>query len=93
LNWGTARALAYAEALAIEIIALTEIGASLIQIDEPAIIKYPDDWKIFEKAFAKLAAARDKSAKEGRRLELALYVYFHDPAPLYEKLIALPVVA
>jgi 5-methyltetrahydropteroyltriglutamate--homocysteine methyltransferase len=86
-----ARALAYAEALAAEIIALAGIGASLIQIDEPAIIKYPEDWKIFEKALAKLAAARDKSATEGRRLELALYVYFHDPAPLYEKLVGLPV--
>jgi 5-methyltetrahydropteroyltriglutamate--homocysteine methyltransferase len=86
-----ARALAYAEVLATEIIALTEIGASLIQIDEPAIIRYPEDWKIFEKAFAKLAAVRDKSVPERPKAELALYVYFHDPAPLYEKLVALPV--
>ena len=84
------RAFAYAEALAAEIIALAGIGASLIQIDEPAIIKYPEDWKIFEKAFADLAAARDKFATDGHRLELALYVYFHDPAALYEKLVALP---
>src|ERR1700740_3328045 len=61
-----ARALAYADALAAEIIALTQIGASLIQIDEPAIIKYPEDWKIFEKAVAKLIAARDKLAQERR---------------------------
>ncbi len=59
----------------------------MIQIDEPAIIKYPEDWQIFEKAVANLIAARDKSAAEGNRPELALYVYFHDPAPLYEKLI------
>jgi 5-methyltetrahydropteroyltriglutamate--homocysteine methyltransferase len=86
-----ARTLAYAEALATEIVALTEIGASLIQIDEPAIIKYPEDWKIFEKAVHILTAARDKSTPEKPPPELALYVYFHDPAPLYEKLIALPV--
>jgi 5-methyltetrahydropteroyltriglutamate--homocysteine methyltransferase len=85
------RTLAYAEALAAEIASLMEIGASLIQIDEPAILKYPEDWKILESAVSTLTAARDKSAPEGRRPELALYVYFHDPAPLYEKLMALPV--
>ena len=36
-------------------------------------------------------AARDKSAPERARPELALYVYFHDSTPLYEKLIMLPV--
>lgn len=86
-----ARTLAYAEALATEVVALAQIGASLIQIDEPAITKYPQDWQIFEKAVAKLIAARDRSAVEGKRPELALYVYFHDPAPLYEKLMAVPV--
>jgi 5-methyltetrahydropteroyltriglutamate--homocysteine methyltransferase len=85
-----ARTLAYAEALAAEIAALMEIGASLIQIDEPAILKYPEDWKIFEKAVSALVAARDNTAAEKPRPELALYVYFHDSAPLYEKLIALP---
>ena len=85
------RALAYADALAPEIIALAQIGAAQIQIDEPAIIKYPADWTIFEKAMVPLIAAREKAAKEGRRPELALYVYFHDPAPLYEKLLALDI--
>lgn len=86
-----ARTLAYADALAAEVAALAQIGASLIQIDEPAIIKYPEDWRIFEKAVTKLIAARDKSAVEASRPELALYVYFHDPTALYEKLIAVPV--
>jgi 5-methyltetrahydropteroyltriglutamate--homocysteine methyltransferase len=86
-----ARALAYAEALAAEILELAQIGASLIQIDEPAIIKYPGDWKIFERALAPLVAARDNAASEESRPELALYVYFHDSAALYEKLLALPV--
>lgn len=85
-----ARALAYADALAAEIIVLAQIGAEMIQIDEPAILKYPGDWTIFEKALAPLLAAREKAAAKGRRPELALYVYFHDGAPLYEKLVALP---
>lgn len=86
-----ARAIAYADALAAEIAALAEAGAELIQVDEPAIVKYPQDWAIFEKAFGPLVQARDTAAKKGRRIELALYVYFHDCAPLYEKLVELPV--
>jgi len=85
------RAMAYAEALAAEITALAEAGADFIQVDEPAIIKYPNDWKTFEQALAPLLKARDRARAAGRRLELALYVYFHDCAPLYEKLVALPV--
>ncbi len=60
-------------------------------MDEPAAIKYPEDWAIFEASLAPLIKARDTFTKSGRKLELALYVYFHDCAPFYEKLVALPV--
>ncbi|HXZ13929.1 MAG TPA: hypothetical protein VEG64_16210 [Candidatus Sulfotelmatobacter sp.] len=86
-----ARALAYSQALAAEIAALAQTGAELIQVDEPAAIKYPEDWDIFERALAPLAAARDKIIGAGRRLELALYFYFRDCAPLHEKILELPV--
>jgi 5-methyltetrahydropteroyltriglutamate--homocysteine methyltransferase len=86
-----ARAQAYAEILASEFEPLSQAGAELIQIDEPAAIKYPNDWAIFESSFAPLAQARDKIRNSGHKLELALYVYFHDCTPLYEKLLALPV--
>ncbi len=85
------RAMAYAEALAAEIGALADAGADFIQIDEPAILKYPQDWPVFEQALGPLARARQQAVQAGRRLQLALYVYFHDCAPLYEKLIGLPV--
>lgn len=85
------RAMAYAEALAAEIGALADAGAEFIQIDEPAIIKYPNDWPVFEQALGPLVRARQQAVQAGRRLQLALYVYFHDCAPLYEKLVALPV--
>ena len=85
------RAMAYAEALGLEIEALSQSGAELIQIDEPAAIKFPEDWPIFEQSLAPLIAAREKSARAGRKFELALYVYFHDCTPLYEKLVGLPV--
>jgi len=86
-----ARAQAYAEILALEIEALAKVGAELIQVDEPAVIKYPGDWAVFENSLEPIVQARDKSVASGRRLEIALYVYFHDCAPLYEKLVALPV--
>jgi 5-methyltetrahydropteroyltriglutamate--homocysteine methyltransferase len=85
------RAAAYAEALAAEVGALADAGAEVIQVDEPAIIKYPNDWAVFERALAPLVQARDRARQAGRRVQLALYVYFHDCAPLYEKLVALPV--
>jgi 5-methyltetrahydropteroyltriglutamate--homocysteine methyltransferase len=85
------RAQAYSEILAAEIEALAQAGAELIQLDEPAIIKYPNDWALFEASLAPLIKARDNFTKSGRKLELALYVYFHDCAPYYEKLVSLPV--
>jgi 5-methyltetrahydropteroyltriglutamate--homocysteine methyltransferase len=86
-----ARAVAYAEILAIEIEALTQMGAEIIQVDEPAAAKFPQDWAVLEKSTALLAQARDRAIGEGQKIELALYVYFNDCAPLYEKLLALPV--
>ena len=85
------RAQAYSEILATEIDTLAQLGAELIQVDEPAAIKYPNDWSIFEASLAPLIKARDNFTKSGRKLEIALYVYFHDCAPFYEKLLALPV--
>jgi 5-methyltetrahydropteroyltriglutamate--homocysteine methyltransferase len=85
-----ARAMEYAEALAAEIGALAQAGAELIQVDEPAAIKFPEDWKIFEQSLGPLIAARDKAREGGRNLELALYFYFHDCTPLYDKLVQLP---
>ncbi len=85
------RAAAYAEALAAEITALANSGTSLIQVDEPAIAKYPADWGVFESALAPLVKARDQATGSGKKVELALYVYFHDCSPIYEKLAALPV--
>jgi 5-methyltetrahydropteroyltriglutamate--homocysteine methyltransferase len=86
-----ARAVMYAEMLAVEVEVLSQAGAEFIQVDEPAAIKYPEDWSVLEKSLALLAQARHRVMKAGQKLELALYVYFHDCAPLYEKLLALPV--
>jgi len=91
MNSLEARAAAYAQALAAEIRALAEAGAQLIQVDEPAIIKYPQDWQVFVQALQPLVQARGDAAGAGHPVQLAMYVYFHDCAPLYEKLAGLPV--
>ncbi|MCL6480418.1 MAG: hypothetical protein K6U02_01705 [Firmicutes bacterium] len=86
-----ARAQAYAEALAEEIHSLVEAGAEFIQVDEPALVKYPKDWEVFADALQVLAAARRQALPPAKPWRLALHVYFHDPTPLYEKLVGLPV--
>jgi 5-methyltetrahydropteroyltriglutamate--homocysteine methyltransferase len=86
-----ARAQAYAEALAAEVRALAEAGAEFIQVDEPAILKYPQDWGVFRSALEPLAAAKKAAAGAGKKTALGLCVYFYDPAPLYDKLAQLPV--
>jgi 5-methyltetrahydropteroyltriglutamate--homocysteine methyltransferase len=75
---------AYSGALAEEVAALADAGATLIQVDEPAILKHADDFGLFESGVGTLAA-RKKSA------QLMLAFYFGDVAPLYSKLQSLPV--
>lgn len=74
----------YTSALAAEVAALAEAGATLIQVDEPALLKNPSDWAIAERGLATLAAAKGKA-------EMILALYFGDAAPLYDQLQKLPV--
>jgi 5-methyltetrahydropteroyltriglutamate--homocysteine methyltransferase len=85
------RAAQFADVLAVEVEALVRGGAQLIQLDEPAILSNPQDWKVFEAALRPLIDARDKARQSGRTIELALHTYFEDGANLYEKLVELPV--
>jgi 5-methyltetrahydropteroyltriglutamate--homocysteine methyltransferase len=74
----------FAVAIAQEVGELARAGAELIQVDEPAILKNPDDFKMLEAAIEKVAAE-----KSGAKLTLC--TYFGDAAPLYKKLIRLPI--
>lgn len=76
--------LDYAEAMAHEVEALAEAGATIIQVDEPAILKHPEEVGLLGEALGRLAATRGSAA-------LALYTYFGDATPLYDKLQTLPV--
>lgn len=73
----------FASVISQEVRELAEAGAELIQIDEPAILKNPADFQVFEKAVQKVAAEKGKS-------RVALYTYFGDAMPLYQKLLKLP---
>lgn len=75
---------AYAQALGTEIEALIHAGAEVIQLDEPAILKHPADYPLFQRAVLMLNKHKGKS-------KLALYTYFGDALPLYERLQQLPV--
>jgi len=74
----------YTTALAAEVAALAAAGAKVIQIEEPALLKHLDDFPRFEQCVSALAMNKDAS-------QLALALYFGDPAPLYDQLQTLAV--
>ena len=74
----------YTAALAEEVAALAQAGATLIQVDEPALARHPEEFSQVERTLAALAARKG-------RAELTLALYFGEAAPLYEKLQRLPV--
>ena len=74
----------FTAALTSEVAALAAAGASLIQIDEPSLLKHPEDLPQAERSLKALGAAKGTS-------QLMLAVYFGDPASVYDKLQALPV--
>lgn len=73
----------YAEALGSEVRELAGAGARLIQIDEPALARYPEDRRVACDALRLIAGQKG-------RAELGLAVYFGDSAPLYSALQTLP---
>jgi len=74
----------YTAALAAEVAALAAAGAKVIQIEEPALLRYVDDFSRFEQSLTALAMSKDSA-------QLALAFYFGDPVPIYDHLQTLPV--
>jgi 5-methyltetrahydropteroyltriglutamate--homocysteine methyltransferase len=72
------------KAIAQEIHALVNSGAKIIQIDEPAILLYPQDFKLFEKEFSVIAGAL-------KGVQSILFTYFGDHAKALPFLLNLPV--
>lgn len=78
-----ALAHAYAAILAEEVADLAAAGAELIQVDEPWLLRHPEDAPLVRELLAVLGAARG-------RTRLALCTYFGDAVPLYDALQAFP---
>ena len=74
----------YAEALALEVRALAAAGAPLIQIEEPVLLRHPEDLPLARQCLETFSARKGAA-------QLALAVCFGDPGPVYDRLQALPV--
>ncbi len=75
---------AIAPVVAAEVAGLVDAGADLIQIDEPCVLKHPEE-------FALVAASLEAARTAAGSAALALYTYFGDAEPLYGQLVELPV--
>jgi len=71
-----------AEVLNQEAKALQKAGASVIQFDEPAILKHKDEFPLFQEAMDRLT--------KGLKPTLALYTYFDDISGVYPAFLKLP---
>lgn len=65
--------------IAKEVLELSRAGATIIQIDEPAILQNPDDLGVMQELITEIAKVKGNAA-------LALYTYFGDAADVYDKL-------
>ena len=70
-----------AEVLNQEAKALQKAGASVIQFDEPAILKHKDEFPLFQEAMDRLTKGKPT---------LALYTYFDDISGVYPAFLKLP---
>jgi 5-methyltetrahydropteroyltriglutamate--homocysteine methyltransferase len=77
-------ARAYAEILAQEVAELVHAGAALIQVDEPYLLRHPEDADLVREGLATVAAARGQA-------HLALYTFFGDALPLWDTIMGMPV--
>jgi 5-methyltetrahydropteroyltriglutamate--homocysteine methyltransferase len=76
------RTLAVADAIAAEIRGLGLAGATLVDIEEPALVAHPEHFALARAAIERLAAAG---------VPLALHTYFFPADPLLDALAAFPV--
>jgi len=72
-----------ARALREEMLALEAAGAEMIQIDEPGILRYPQDAALFTEIVRALV--------QGVKCPIVLQTYFADATPLWPTMTALPV--
>ena len=80
----TSLAAAYADATAAEIAELGKAGCTLLQIEEPSLLKFPDDAVVVRNALI-------RATKDRGDVKISLVTYFGDAMPIYGELINMPV--
>lgn len=73
--------LAYAEILADELRAFADAGAPLVQVDEPSLLKFPEDAPIVRRALERAS---------GSAIKISLATYFGDASPILPQLLDMP---
>lgn len=77
-------AMTYAEALGREIDALAAAGATFVQIDEPSLLRYPDDAEMVRNLL-------NRALETKGDLTVSLTTYFGDATSIYGELMKMPV--
>jgi 5-methyltetrahydropteroyltriglutamate--homocysteine methyltransferase len=77
-------ALGYADALAADLAELAKEGAKLVQIDEPSLLRNPEDAEMVRNLLERATANK-------RGVKIALTTFFGDASPIYAELIKMPV--
>ena len=80
----TSLAAAYADATAAEIAHLAKAGCTFLQIEEPSLLKFPDDADLVRNAL--IRAVKDRGG-----VKVSLVTYFGDATPIYGELLKMPV--
>lgn len=76
--------MAYADVLASDLAELANAGATLVQIEEPSLLRHPGDAGLVRRALERV------TARTGR-MTVSLVTYFGDAVPLFRELLAMPV--
>jgi 5-methyltetrahydropteroyltriglutamate--homocysteine methyltransferase len=80
----TSLAAAYADATAVELADLAAAGATLVQLEEPSLLRFPDDAALVRNALT-------RATKDRGDLRVSLVTYFGDATPIYGELLNMPV--
>ena len=79
----SALALSYAEALGAELEELAKAGAGYVQIDEPSLLKFPDDAELVRNLLLRAVSAKGN-------LTIGLTTYFGDATTIYGEMLNMP---
>lgn len=76
-------AMAYAEAAAAELEALASAGARVVQIEEPSLLKFPEDAELVRNVLTRAVSTKGD-------LVISLATYFGDATTLFGELLRMP---